>query len=162
MEALGLGMPGPISFREIKVHEQGTEQIKKPGEVSMRKLAYLNKPSKPELPVMFVGAIVATLHGITLPVFGGISAFGSASILGGPFVMALVASDNIIIASSLSLLAGLGELLPPTAMSATFASGVVGEEKYIKITKEALIPLIVSMIYAMIFILFISNVWRAA
>ena len=99
---------------------------------------------------------------ITLPVFGGISAFGSASILGGPFVMALVASDNIIIASSLSLLAGLGELLPPTAMSATFASGVVGEEKYIKITKEALIPLIVSMVYAMIFILFISNVWRAA
>ncbi len=99
---------------------------------------------------------------VTLPVFGGISAFGSASILGGPFVMALVASDNIIIASSLSLLAGLGELLPPTAMSATFASGVVGEEKYIKITKEALIPLIVSMVYAMIFILFISNVWRAA
>ena len=33
----------------------------------MRKLAYLNKP---ELPVMLVGAIVATLHGITLPVFG--------------------------------------------------------------------------------------------
>ena len=61
MEALGLGMPGPISFCEIEVHEQGTEQIKKPGEVSMRKLAYLNKHA---LPVMLVGAIVATLHGI--------------------------------------------------------------------------------------------------
>ena len=60
-------MPGPISFREIEVHEQGTEQIKKPEEVFMRKLAYLNKP---ELPVMLVGAIIATLHGITLPVFG--------------------------------------------------------------------------------------------
>ena len=60
-------MPGPISFREIEVNEQGTEQIKKPGEVSMRKLAYLNKP---KLLVVLVRPIATTLYGITLPVFG--------------------------------------------------------------------------------------------
>ena len=59
---------------------------------------------------------------VTLPVFGGISAFGSASILGGPFVMAFLALDNIIVASALSLLAALGEFLPPTAMSATLVA----------------------------------------
>lgn len=96
---------------------------------------------------------------ITLPIFGGISAFASASILGGPFVMALLASNEIVVASALSLMAALGEFLPPTAMSATFASNVVGEEKHLNITKAALIPLGVCLAYAMIFIIFIAKIW---
>ena len=99
---------------------------------------------------------------ITLPVFGGISAFGSASILGGPFVMAFLALDNIIVASALSLLAALGEFLPPTAMSATFAGQNVGEEKYIKITKAALIPFFVTLVYAMLFIIVVARIWSVA
>ena len=99
---------------------------------------------------------------ITLPVFGGISAFGSASILGGPFVMAFLALDNIIVASALSLLAALGEFLPPTAMSATFAGQTVGEEKYIKITKAALIPFFVTLVYAMLFIIVVARIWSVA
>ena len=99
---------------------------------------------------------------ITLPVFGGISAFGSASILGGPFVMAFLALDNIIVASALSLLAALGEFLPPTAMSATFAGQAVGEEKYIKITKAALIPFFVTLVYAMLFIIVVARIWSVA
>ena len=99
---------------------------------------------------------------VTLPVFGGISAFGSASILGGPFVMAFLALDNIIVASALSLLAALGEFLPPTAMSATFAGQNVGEEKYIKITKAALIPFFVTLVYAMLFIIVVARIWSVA
>lgn len=99
---------------------------------------------------------------VTLPVFGGISAFGSASILGGPFVMAFLALDNIIVASALSLLAALGEFLPPTAMSATFAGQAVGEEKYIKITKAALIPFFVILVYAMLFIIVVARIWSVA
>lgn len=99
---------------------------------------------------------------VTLPVFGGISAFGSASILGGPFVMAFLALDNIIVASALSLLAALGEFLPPTAMSATFSGQAVGEEKYIKITKAALIPFFVTLVYAMLFIIVIARIWSVA
>ncbi len=99
---------------------------------------------------------------VTLPVFGGISAFGSASILGGPFVMAFLALDNIIVASALSLLAALGEFLPPTAMSATFAGQAVGEEKYIKITKAALIPFFVTLVYAMLFIIVVARIWSVA
>lgn len=99
---------------------------------------------------------------ITLPVFGGISAFGSASILGGPFVMAFLALDNIIVASALSLLAALGEFLPPTAMSATFASQTVEEDKYIKITKAAIIPFFVTLVYAMLFIIVVARIWSVA
>ncbi|XP_002519759.2 ABC transporter B family member 9 isoform X1 [Ricinus communis] len=67
VSALGLSMPDPISFHEIEMHEQRTERLKKPKEVSIRKLAYLNKP---ELPVLLVGTTAAALHGITLPIFG--------------------------------------------------------------------------------------------
>ena len=96
---------------------------------------------------------------ISLPIFGGISAFGSSSILGGPFVMALLAYNEIIVASSLSLLASLGEFLPPTAMSATLSAKIVDEEKYTTITKNAFIPLLVSIGYAMIFIVVVAQIW---
>jgi len=96
---------------------------------------------------------------IAMPIFGGVSAFGSASILGGPFVMALLSSNEIIIASSLSLVAALGEFLPPTAMSATFAAKIVNKEKYIDITKAAIIPIVVSLAYAMLFIIYIAGIW---
>ena len=96
---------------------------------------------------------------VAVPVFGGISAFGSASILGGPFVMALLASNEIIVASALSLVAALGEFLPPTAMSATFAGKQVGEEKALNVTKSAIIPLAVCLVYALVFIIGVAAVW---
>ena len=62
---------------------------------------------------------------LTLPIFGGISAFGSASVLGGPFVMSMYTSrTSITLTCGFSLLAAIGEYLPPTAMSATFASSL--------------------------------------
>lgn len=96
---------------------------------------------------------------LATPIFGGISAFGSASIFGGPYVMALISLNEIVVASSLSLLAGLGEFLPPTAMSATFASKIVNEKNYFSITKEALVPLLVCLGYAMFFIIVIARIW---
>ena len=89
---------------------------------------------------------------LSLPIFGGISAFGSASILGGPFVMAFLRFKDIVVASGLSLLAALGEFLPPTAMSATFCAEIVGEEKYINITKSAIVPLVVCIAYTLVYI----------
>ena len=94
--------------------------------------------------------------GLSLPIFGGISAFGSASILGGPFVMAFLKYSEIVVASGLSLLAAMGEFLPPTAMSATFAAQTVEEKNYLKLTREAIIPLIVTLVYTIAFIFVIG------
>lgn len=96
---------------------------------------------------------------LAIPIFGGISAFGSASIFGGPFVMALISLNEIIVASGLSLLAGLGEFLPPTAMSSTFAAKMVDEKNYLKITKEALVPLLICLVYTMFFIVIVARIW---
>lgn len=98
--------------------------------------------------------------GLTVPIFGGISAFGSASILGGPFVMALGSLNPIIVASGLSLLTGIGEFLPPTAMAATFACEVADKESYKNALKPAIIPLLLMLVYAMFFIIVLARVWN--
>lgn len=97
---------------------------------------------------------------VAMPLFGGISAFGSASILGGPFVMALLGiADEIVVASALSLVAATGEFLPPTAMSATFSAQVVGEKKYSQITKAAILPLALVLVYAITFVIVVAQYW---
>ncbi len=96
---------------------------------------------------------------VSLPLFGGISAFGSASMLGGPFVMALNGVCNsIMVTSGLSLLAAIGEFSPPTAMSSTFATNIVGEKKWTKTSLAALPALIVAFIYSLIYILLFARI----
>lgn len=91
---------------------------------------------------------------LSLPLFGGISAFGSASMLGGPFVMAISGFVYDIMATGgLSMLAALGEFSPPTAMSATFAAKITGETSWTKITKAALPAMIIIFVYALIYTL---------
>ncbi|MGD9887529.1 MAG: TRAP transporter large permease subunit [Bacilli bacterium] len=97
---------------------------------------------------------------VMLPLFGGVSAFGSASVLGGPFVMSMLASNQIVVASTISLIASIGEFLPPTAMSASLAAKTVDEKKYMKITKASLIPLGVTLVYCIIFLTIIASVWK--
>ena len=76
----------------------------------------------------------------SMPLFGAVSAFGSASVLGVPFVLALLGRNEIIVASALSLIAGLGDLMPPTALAGIFAAQVVGEKNYFKVLKHCLVP----------------------
>ena len=89
---------------------------------------------------------------VSIPLFGAISAFGSASVLGVPFMLALLAKDQIIIASALSLIAGVGDLVPPTALAGIFAGQVVGEQNYFKILKLCLIPALAIISWGIFFI----------
>jgi len=74
---------------------------------------------------------------ISIPLFGAISAFGSSSVLGVPFMLALLSQDQIIAAAALSLIAAIGDFMPPTALAAIFAAKVVGLEKYGTVLKNS-------------------------
>jgi TRAP-type C4-dicarboxylate transport system permease large subunit len=92
---------------------------------------------------MLVGLPLALLYlsiGVSMPVFGAVSAYGSASILGVPFVLALLGSNEILVASALSLIAAMGDLMPPTALAGLFAAKVVEQPNYIKVLKHCLAP----------------------
>ncbi|UCE43174.1 MAG: TRAP transporter large permease subunit [Candidatus Aminicenantes bacterium] len=78
--------------------------------------------------------------GISMPLFGAVSAYGSASILGVPFILALINKNAIITASALSAIAGLGDLMPPTALAGMFAAQVIGEKNYFKVLRYCIVP----------------------
>lgn len=88
------------------------------------------------LPAALVYAGVAA----GLPLFGGVSAYGSASVLGVPFLLALAGNNALITASALSAIVGIGDLMPPAAMAARFSAQVVGETNVFKVLRQCLLP----------------------
>ena len=104
---------------------------------------------------MLVGLPLALLYisiGISMPVFGAVSAYGSASILGVPFVLALLGSNEILVASALSLIAAMGDLMPPTALAGLFAAQVVKQPNYFKVMKHCLAPAGFTIVASLAFI----------
>jgi TRAP-type C4-dicarboxylate transport system permease large subunit len=77
---------------------------------------------------------------VSMPLFGAVSAYGSASILGVPFILALINKNAIITSAALSAIAGLGDLMPPTALAGIFAAQIVGEKNYFKVLRYCLVP----------------------
>lgn len=94
---------------------------------------------------------------ISMPAFGAISSFGSASVLGVPFLLSFLAKDEIIVAAALSLVASLGDMVPPTALAGIFAAQVVGMENYTPVLKKCLIPCILVVVWAIVFIIFANT-----
>jgi TRAP-type C4-dicarboxylate transport system permease large subunit len=90
---------------------------------------------------------------VSMPLFGAVSSFGSASVLGVPFLLAFLDKEEIIVASALSLVAALGDMMPPTALAGIFAAQVVGLEKYTPVLKKCLIPCLIVIVWAILFIL---------
>lgn len=91
--------------------------------------------------------------GISMPLFGAVSAFGSASILGVPFILALINTNAILTSSALSAIAGLGDLMPPTALAGMFAAQVVGEKNYFRVLRYCLVPALFELVFALGFLL---------
>ena len=91
---------------------------------------------------------------VSMPLFGAVSSFGSASVLGVPFLLALLKYNSIIVASALSLIASLGDLMPPTALAGIFAAQVVGEDNYFKVLKLCIIPSLAIALWGIVVIIF--------
>jgi TRAP-type C4-dicarboxylate transport system permease large subunit len=77
---------------------------------------------------------------VTIPLFGAVSAFGSASVLGVPFALALLGKDQILAVSALALISSLGDLMPPTALAGIFAARVLEIENYFTVLKRCIVP----------------------
>jgi TRAP-type C4-dicarboxylate transport system permease large subunit len=88
-------------------------------------------------------ALLLIAVAITIPAFGAVSAFGSASVLGVPFALALLGRDQILSVSALALVSSLGDLVPPTALAGMFAAQVLEVDNYFKVLRRCLLPAIV-------------------
>ena len=63
---------------------------------------------------------------IVCPLFGAVSSYGSASVLGVPFLLALISllpgANQTVMAAALSVIVCMGDLMPPTALAGNFAA----------------------------------------
>lgn len=103
-------------------------------------------------------AMIYVAMAITIPLFGAVSSFGAASVLGVPFLMVFLAQNQIITASSISFIAGLGDLMPPTALAGIFAAQVVGLKEYSLVLKKSMVPALLIIVYSILFIVFSKEI----
>ncbi|NLF27241.1 MAG: TRAP transporter large permease subunit [Clostridiales bacterium] len=91
---------------------------------------------------------------ISVPAFGAVSAFGSASVLGVPFLLSMLGQSQIITCAAISLISGLGDMVPPTALAGMFAAQVIKLDRYSQILKKCVIPCLIIIVWGLLFILF--------
>ncbi len=97
---------------------------------------------------------------VSLPLFGGISVFGAASILGVPFILAFLGQNLIVTATALSLIAAMGSFTPPVALTAVIAAQVVGEENYLRIVRPLILPSLVAIITGILMIVYANPIGK--
>lgn len=77
---------------------------------------------------------------VSMPLFGAVSAFGSASVLGVPFLLASIGRNEVVTAAGLSMLAGVGDLMLPASLAATLATQVAGLDDRRPVLRLCLVP----------------------
>ena len=92
--------------------------------------------------------------GVSMPLFGAVSAFGSASVLGVPFLLALLGRNEIVTTAALSLLAALGDLMLPAALAATLAAQVAGEPDRMRVLRLCIAPALLTIAFAIVMLIF--------
>ena len=96
--------------------------------------------------------------GVSIPLFGAVSSFGAASVLGVPFALAFLNMHTVYTIAALSFIASLGDMMPPTALAGLFAAKVTGVDNYIKVLKKCFVPMAVMLVYGMVFIYFSKTI----
>lgn len=95
---------------------------------------------------------------VSITLFGAISSLGAASVLGVPFLLALINSNQIWVAAGIASLASLGELMPPTALAGIFSAKVAGVEKYTDVIKKCIVPVIGIAVVSLLAIIFANDI----
>jgi TRAP-type C4-dicarboxylate transport system permease large subunit len=96
---------------------------------------------------------------ISLPLFGGISVYGGASVLGVPFALALLGRNQIVVLSALSLIGAMGSYMPPVAFTPVVTAGLIGAD-YLAIVRRCLVPAIAAVIIGVLILVFANPIAR--
>jgi len=95
---------------------------------------------------------------VILPLFGGISVFGAASVLGVPFALALLGKNQIVVLSALSLIGAMGSYMPPVALTPVVTARILGEPKYGKINRYCVVPAVAAVVVGLLMIVFANPI----
>jgi len=91
-----------------------------------------------------------------MPAFG--SAYAASSVLGVPLVYVFLGRNEIVVSSALSLIAGLGDLMPPPSLLCVFAAQLVGEKNHFRILRESLPLMVLSLVVGILMIIYAAQI----
>lgn len=91
---------------------------------------------------------------LILPVFGGISVYGGASVLGVPFALALLGQNPIVVIAALSLIAAMGSYMPPVALTPVVTAQVIGEPRYSTLTRLCAVPVLLALVVGVLMLIY--------
>ncbi len=95
---------------------------------------------------------------VIIPLFGGISVFGAASVLGVPFALALLGKNQIVVLSALSLIGAMGSYMPPVALTPVVTAKLIGEPSYGAINKHCIVPAVAAVGVGVLMIVFANPI----
>jgi TRAP-type C4-dicarboxylate transport system permease large subunit len=95
---------------------------------------------------------------VSMPLFGGISVYGGASVLGVPFALALLGQNQIITVSALSLIGGMGSIVPPVALTPVITAQILGEPNYLKLVRPCIVPAVAAIVIGVLIIVFAEKI----
>jgi TRAP-type C4-dicarboxylate transport system permease large subunit len=104
-------------------------------------------------------AIVAAAA-VGIPLFGAVSAFGSASVLGVPFLLAMLGRNEVVTTAALSMLASLGDLMLPAALAATLAAQAVGVTDRRRVLALCVLPALAVAAVAVAMLVYSAEIGR--
>ena len=95
---------------------------------------------------------------LILPIFGGVSVYGGASVLGVPFALAMLGQNQILVLSALSLIGAMGSYMPPVALTPVVAAKMIGEPEYGKIARLCIVPSLFAIGVGLVMIIFANPI----
>jgi TRAP-type C4-dicarboxylate transport system permease large subunit len=107
-----------------------------------------------ELPSSFLYPGIAAI----MPAFG--SAYAASSVLGVPLIFVFLGKNEILVACGLSLIAGIGDLMPPPSLLTVLSAQLLGIKNHFLILKESIFPIAVSLIAGVLMIMFSSQIGK--
>jgi TRAP-type C4-dicarboxylate transport system permease large subunit len=107
------------------------------------------------IPSVFLFASIAVI----LPLFGGISVYGGASVLGVPFALALLGRNQIVVLAGLSLIGAMGSYMPPVAFTPVVTAGMLGEP-YMPIVRRCAVPALAAVLLGTLVLIYANSIAR--
>ena len=95
---------------------------------------------------------------LILPIFGGVSVYGGASVLGVPFALAMLGQNQIIVLTALSLIGAMGSYMPPVALTPVVTAKLIGEPDYGKIARLCFWPSVAAVAVGLLMIVFANPI----
>ena len=95
---------------------------------------------------------------LILPIFGGVSVYGGASVLGVPFALAMLGQNQVIVLSALSLIGAMGSYMPPVALTPVVTAKLIGEPNYAKIARLCFWPSVFAIGVGLLMIIYANQI----